>query len=1126
MSLISSVHLGNWEYYVFSDNTAIWRATNGLAAWFNSSGGMIQGAAWLGALLLLATILFGAAVRKQVTTTGTIGAWFFFMTTMGITGQAVIHNVYTGQVTVVNNVPALALVPASVFSKAAYSVFLSMDTAFQGTSGSYMSVSQYGFIGPLEVLLALRSPKVSLLKPELMQNLVQATRDCGLNPLATPTTSLMATHDALNWLIQNGRDAGITKKFTADNLYEGETISCTEAKTNLTTEFNNFIDGTGSGLNISAVVNAETTRKNPSDPNGLWSANSVTQAHSMVVAMTNNLVQTSQQFTTNALAASSITYTLECMYSNGLMTNLNNCQTSGFVTANQIEKMVTSGAMAGSGFLKTMFTSMGMLQSLFFALFPIIAIYGLVLPNQTGKVFGGYIFFGVWCQSWMLMVAPIQSYIQTSIVEEMSKILSGSGGMTPGNMDSLYTALATKIGIAGDLMASAQMLSLALLSGSMYALSGLAQKWSGAQDVDSSMLQKDAMKNGALTNVEPGAVVSGMSSPNGYTQTRVANGTKPFEMDSTITSSNTDATGVAATDGYSTVSGTQINDGKRTSDGSNYANQRSVVHSSIKSRMISLGVAEKDAQSIADTATELMQKTGNINSSIVKALSGPIGAVIAKNRRGRALDAAENDQLKAAINNQIEATTTEMAAANPGFINTVMGGQGTAAQINAVADLAEGVGAAINVASIFGGPFVKGGGLVVGVAGTGAANVMRSMAKGADKLSDGAQRVSNAAHYVGSFAQGLAGGAQAMIQATSQDKYDQVKNSEKSATITDTNSQTGQRTNTSGQSWTDTKSREDFSQNVQSWSENFSKEFKQSTESKFSKGEGSTVKMQINPEILKGKILNGHNGIKGQDLITRGNSVDTYLRNSGLFSKDEIALNDAKANQIMQTLGDTLESRITSGYFQPMQVNGESISPQEQNKFIKDVVFENLLTKGRNDYILGNKNTDLAPQPSSLSHTFTPEQRAMQDKLGAGSGINPQDLDNNHAKGSPTRLAPVTDSSTEAERIAAQGQYRKDAGKTNLTPTSGQAKAITDTGNELTSDVKTLINTALALNVTGNVVGDFAGGFGVPSNQGGTPGKTPGKTPPASVVRLPETDSQKFYRENYVVKNSQDKPPK
>ena len=147
-SFISNANIGNWDYYIFSDNVGIWRALNGLAAWFNSSGPLLQGAAWLGALIILAMAIFGAAVKKSTVSGGVLGTWFFFMSMMGITGQANVYNVYTNQVTVVQNIPALALVPASVFSKAAYKVFLSMDTAFQGVNGSYMSVSQFGFLVP------------------------------------------------------------------------------------------------------------------------------------------------------------------------------------------------------------------------------------------------------------------------------------------------------------------------------------------------------------------------------------------------------------------------------------------------------------------------------------------------------------------------------------------------------------------------------------------------------------------------------------------------------------------------------------------------------------------------------------------------------------------------------------------------------------------------------------------------------------------------------------------------------------------------------------------------------------------------------------------------------------------
>ena len=82
-SFISNANIGNWDYYIFSDNVGIWRALNGLAAWFNSSGPLLQGAAWLGALIILAMAIFGAAVKKSTVSGGVLGTWFFFMSNDG-----------------------------------------------------------------------------------------------------------------------------------------------------------------------------------------------------------------------------------------------------------------------------------------------------------------------------------------------------------------------------------------------------------------------------------------------------------------------------------------------------------------------------------------------------------------------------------------------------------------------------------------------------------------------------------------------------------------------------------------------------------------------------------------------------------------------------------------------------------------------------------------------------------------------------------------------------------------------------------------------------------------------------------------------------------------------------------
>ncbi|MGJ4748934.1 conjugal transfer protein TraG N-terminal domain-containing protein, partial [Leptospira sp. SA-E8] len=150
--------IGTWEYYVYSDMASISRVLNGLAMWFNASSGALRAAAGLGALIVLGMALWGAAVKKSSISAPTIGLWLLFAASIGIQGRVHVQNIYTGQTTVVDHVPMIAILPASIFSQAGYKTFSSMETAFQGVTGSYMSVSQNGFASPLEILLSLRKP--------------------------------------------------------------------------------------------------------------------------------------------------------------------------------------------------------------------------------------------------------------------------------------------------------------------------------------------------------------------------------------------------------------------------------------------------------------------------------------------------------------------------------------------------------------------------------------------------------------------------------------------------------------------------------------------------------------------------------------------------------------------------------------------------------------------------------------------------------------------------------------------------------------------------------------------------------------------------------------------------------
>ncbi len=769
-SFISTADLGSWEYYIFSDNAAIWRALNGLAAWFNGSGQMLQGAALLGSLIILSMFLWGAATKASKVNSATLGIWFFFMTMLGMHGQAKIHNIYTGQVTVVDNVPALALVPASVFSKAAFKVFTGMETAFQGTSGTYMQVSQFGFIGPLDVLLSLRGPALSGQMAAFNQTVSQVFRDCASDPNGTGAVPALHTSlDMAKWITDYGRKTGITRIYQeTDPNMNGTVVPCavgpgdppvmigstpyTGAADYINTRLEAFANGSSELLK---GVNADTSFRNPQDANGKWGIASVGNSYDMLIGTAIGVNQTAIQFTKNALIASTVTYTMDCLSQSGAMTTADTCVAGSLAMSDSMEKWKTQAAMAGSGFLRTMFTSMGVLQALFFALFPVIAVYALVVPHQTAKIFGGFVFFGIWCQSWMLTVAPIQSYIQNSIVDEMAKLLSGAGGMTLANSATVYERLSTKLAVAGDIMASSQMLSLALLSGSMYALSGLAKKWSGERYMDPSKLQHDAFKPSPLASFRDVNSVGSIASPSGALTSFNRN---VGQNSTTLTS------GVITNSNRGTsLENTQSREAARKREESFTAGLQSTY-----------GISQQQAAGITKSLSSMEELRGSVGAGVARAFTGGLSDMF-RTKLGRDLTPKQKTDLENTVSTAQSSAVQQLAAKDSGFIDRLMGNAGSEAQAEAVgkmidvtADVVSTGAIAVELASGVGAPAALVTRAAVVTAATAGKNAVmqRIRAKGAEVAKSAAETAAIAAAArrpggIGDFADALSKGISA-----------------------------------------------------------------------------------------------------------------------------------------------------------------------------------------------------------------------------------------------------------------------------------------------------------------------------------------------------------------------------
>lgn len=992
---------------------------NGLAAWFNGSGQLLQNAAWLGALIILAIGLFGATLGKATVSGGTLGTWFFFMSMMGITGQAQVINIYTNVPTVIANVPALALVPASVFSKAAYNVFKSMDAAFQSANGSYMSISQFGFVGPLDILLSLRSPRLAVAEPALVKTLVQVVHDCAIDPNATGYVPPLANdYDMLNWLTMYGRGDGLSRIYTdSDASGKGTIVAC---KNGGTTPYDNIegvpYDGAldyinkkfgvmaQGSLQMVKFINAETTKTNPQDPKGMWNAGSLADSHKMLIDSAIGVNQSAEQFTKNALVASTITYTMDCLSQSGAMSTPDTCVSGAMALGDSMEKWKTTAAMAGSGFLKTMFTSMSLLQALFFALFPIIAIYGLVVPMNTGKVFGGFIFFGIWCQSWLLTVAPVQSYIQNSIIDEMSKIIGTSHAMTLANSMQVYQALSTKLAIAGDIMASCQMLSLALLSGSMVALSSLAGKWSGEKHMDNSKLQHDVSKSASLVDHKSSNSVSSIVGDDGkMTSINNRTGAGDYSLQTSAVKNTTK--------------------GHASGVGNSYDDTRAKENNFQQQLSTKFGLNKEQAATLTKSLAAVNQVQGSIGANIATALVGSAGKML-KELKGAPLTPADTEKLNTAAAEAQKTAITELAASDPGYFADFLGKNGPAAQADSAdrtMDRASMVLSGLVIgAETLGGVGV--GGAVLGAGSYLAINAGNDAAKAAirNKIMTGpapnqaniaaAESLASKPGGVARFASGVIGDIKASVVASVQDtdksdttdKSSKSRSKDKTFTATDADKIT--------KSWKDTHSEIDTDTN--------------------SKGETTTAAFTLTPSSVAAIGVNGVDGQTGKEVRDNAKMRNDVLKLNTDPEKYKAAWNQA----------------IIATNMRGPEEYGGGAHGQQMSDFEKQIYTEAVLTgkvdfsknpSGANPFV--SSSSAVQPTPPSTtpqSSTNPPLSAVPKAATGKSKSISSDQKpsDATHAKPMPPRPADPVGSQVGTFKMSGSN-----AGKFN-----SRAEAATD----------------------------------------------------------------------------------
>jgi hypothetical protein len=284
-------------------------------------------------------------------------------------------------------------------------------------------------------------------------------------------------------------------------------MACPDAVTSI----QNTIDAYMASAQLKRLINENARERNPTNASGFdiddveaAYTNNIASAFNSSAVTVPGAVQGAGQFMKNALFYATVTDTFKCMDSAGSQSDYNLCN----ITLNQgMEPWKADATAQGSMFAKMALPAMIFLQLMFFGFAPLVILYSFFLGAGSVGLYVKFLGFGVWTMSWLPFSAVIQMYIQNNVTDKLAALQTKA--VTAGNYEAfMYDVLSTRLALASDLLAATPMVTLALLSGSIYGMSSLAGRWSGRDYMDEKNVAPPHVKTDAEVAIGPGVTAA------------------------------------------------------------------------------------------------------------------------------------------------------------------------------------------------------------------------------------------------------------------------------------------------------------------------------------------------------------------------------------------------------------------------------------------------------------------------------------------------------------------------------------------------------------------------------------------------------------------------------------------
>lgn len=493
----------NFTIYTLGDLSSMTAMLNAVAMVFNDpifneSGALGGSAVRLVFLGVLAAVLLGGMTTLWRNGQGSptiMLTVFVLWIALGFTKATVtVVDLYSGSAATVDNVPLLVAVPGGVFTEVGQALGEKMQAAFSNADATAPALSTTGFVNPLTYILSLRRVMASGMQPHVYNSLRYYAADCVLASDQAPS-DIFESYSTLHELLDDDTyHDGFTSIFT-NAFPRGTLASCLEAsgylKDNMTawasvpfsTPANNMLKA-GMGNNILRGAGEMGKVAVLSSGGGLGASAIVTptstDSSNVGQVLLDGLGRTSIASASD-VAAISASLAFLPGFSDGLMCGtptpgitMADVNTCSLMSSDQDELARLIEAARGGGFGRVAISSMGVFQAIWVALAPLMMLTILAHGSGGPKIFGAYLLLGLWVVSWLPVAYVVNYYIDLSFRQAVAQLGGAGATFNLSQVYSLYRVAADKISVASDLMGAVPVLTMAILTGSVYAMTKVA----------------------------------------------------------------------------------------------------------------------------------------------------------------------------------------------------------------------------------------------------------------------------------------------------------------------------------------------------------------------------------------------------------------------------------------------------------------------------------------------------------------------------------------------------------------------------------------------------------------------------------------------------------------------------